>query len=216
VHDAAGVAKVQSFQKLENVKAAVDDHERLKTEIFPELNVGLLHGKMKAEEKDRVMSEFRDGKYQLLVSTTVIEVGVDVPNATVILIEAANRFGLAQLHQLRGRVGRGGGESYCLLIPDKDDATENERLQAMEKTTDGFELAELDLKLRGPGEFLGTKQSGFASTLKMASLTDVALIEKASSFAKKIFEVDSELSQPQHAHLSEALSRFWGERSDMS
>ena len=207
---------IEESEKLENVKAAVDDYERLQKEIFPDLRLGLLHGKMKAEEKERVMADFRDGQYNILVSTTVIEVGVDVPNATVILIEGANRFGLAQLHQLRGRVGRGGGESYCLLIPDKDDSAENERLHAMTETSDGFKLAELDLKLRGPGEFLGTRQSGFASTLKMASLTDVELIEKASTFAKKIFEADANLALPENQHLAEAIARFWGERSDMS
>jgi ATP-dependent DNA helicase RecG len=207
---------IEESEKLETVKAAVDDHERLSNDIFSDLKVGLLHGKMKPEEKDRIMTDFRDGIYQILVSTTVIEVGVDVPNATVILIEGANRFGLAQLHQLRGRVGRGGGESFCLLIPDHEDAAENERLQVMTETSDGFKLAEMDLKLRGPGEFLGTRQSGFAGSLKMASLTDIALIEKASAFAKNIFETDAELVLPENKMLSEALDRFWGVRSDIS
>jgi ATP-dependent DNA helicase RecG len=207
---------IEESEKLETVKAAVDDHERLSNDIFSDLKVGLLHGKMKPEEKDRIMTDFRDGIYQILVSTTVIEVGVDVPNATVILIEGANRFGLAQLHQLRGRVGRGGGESFCLLIPDHEDAAENERLQVMTETSDGFKLAEMDLKLRGPGEFLGTRQSGFAGSLKMVSLTDIALIEKASAFAKNIFETDAELILPENKMLSEALDRFWGVRSDIS
>jgi ATP-dependent DNA helicase RecG len=139
-----------------------------------------------------------------------------VPNATVMLIEGANRFGLAQLHQLRGRVGRGGGESFCLLVPDQADGAENERLQAMAETNDGFKLAELDLKQRGPGEFLGTRQSGYATTLKMASLTDVSLIEKARGHAQKMFEIDAELKAPEHALLAEALNRFWGTKSDMS
>ena len=194
----------------------MDDHERLSKEIFPDLKLALLHGKMKPDEKDRIMADFRDRKYDILVATTVIEVGVDVPNATVMLIEAANRFGLAQLHQLRGRVGRGGGESFCLLIPDQADATENERLKAMVDTNDGFKLAELDLKQRGPGEFLGTRQSGYASTLKMASLTDVALIEKASQHARKMFAQDAELKAPEHALLAEALQRFWGGKGDIS
>jgi ATP-dependent DNA helicase RecG len=207
---------IEESEKLETLKAAVDDHERLSKEIFPTLKLGLLHGKMKPDEKDRIMAAFRDREYDILVSTTVIEVGVDVPNATVMLIEGANRFGLAQLHQLRGRVGRGGGESFCLLVPDQADASENERLQAMAETNDGFKLAELDLKQRGPGEFLGTRQSGYATTLKMASLTDVALIEKARGHAQKMFEIDAELKAPEHALLAEALNRFWGTKGDVS
>ncbi len=207
---------IEESEKLETLKAAVDDHERLSKEIFRDLKLGLLHGKMKPDEKDRIMADFRDQKYDILVSTTVIEVGVDVPNATVMLIEGANRFGLAQLHQLRGRVGRGGGESFCLLVPDHSDSAENERLQAMVETNDGFKLAELDLKQRGPGEFLGTRQSGYATTLKMATLTDVALIEKARGHAQKMFEIDAELKAPEHALLAEALNRFWGTKGDVS
>jgi ATP-dependent DNA helicase RecG len=145
----------------EEVLAAVQQRDRLQNEIIPHLSNGLLHGKMKPDEKDQTMRDFRDGKYQILAATTVVEVGVDVPNATVIMIEGANRFGLAQLHQLRGRVGRGQAASSCILIPDKDDAVENERLKAMEETNDGFVLAERDLDQRGPGEFLGTRQAGF-------------------------------------------------------
>jgi ATP-dependent DNA helicase RecG len=207
---------IEESEKLETLKAAVDDHERLSKEIFPNLKLGLLHGKMKPEEKDRIMADFRDKKYDILVSTTVIEVGVDVPNATVMLIEGADRFGLAQLHQLRGRVGRGGGESFCLLVPAEADATENARLQAMAETNDGFKLAELDLQQRGPGEFLGTRQSGYATTLKMASLTDVTLIEKARKHAQNMFEIDAELKAPEHALLAEALNRFWGTKGDVS
>jgi ATP-dependent DNA helicase RecG len=200
---------IEESEKSEQ-KAAVEEHERLQKEIFPNLRLGLLHGRIKPDEKDTVMAHFRDGMYDILVSTTVIEVGVDVPNATVMLIEGANHFGLAQLHQLRGRVGRGGGESFCMLIPDHEDAVENERLLAMAQTTDGFVLAELDLKQRGPGEFLGTRQAGYASTLKMASLSDVALIEKARDQAQQLFTVDPELRAPEHALLSEAVHRFWG------
>lgn len=200
-----------------NVRAAVDDFETLSTQVFPDLKLGLLHGRMKPSEKDEVMLKFRDKEFDILVSTTVIEVGVDVPNSTLMLIEGADRFGLAQLHQLRGRVGRGSVASTCLLIPTHEDATENERLQAMAETNNGFELADLDLKLRGPGEFLGTRQAGFASSLKMASITDVALIEKAREQAKSLFERDPELSQPEHALLAEAFERFWkGTSSDVS
>jgi ATP-dependent DNA helicase RecG len=200
-----------------NVRAAVDDFETLSKDVFPDLKLGLLHGRMRPGEKDEVMYKFRDKEFDILVSTTVIEVGVDVPNSTLMLIEGADRFGLAQLHQLRGRVGRGSAQSTCLLIPTHEDATENERLQAMATTNNGFELADLDLKLRGPGEFLGTRQAGFASSLKMASITDVALIEKAREQAKILFERDSDLSLPEHALLAEAFERFWkGTASDVS
>lgn len=195
----------------------MDDYETLSKEVFPDLRLGLLHGKMRPAEKDEVMLKFRDKQYDILVSTTVVEVGVDVPNATVMLIEGADRFGLAQLHQLRGRVGRGADQSYCLLIPTHEDATENERLQALAESNDGFFLAEKDLQIRGPGEFLGTRQAGFTSSLRMASITDIKLIEKARAQAQAVFEKDADLSQPEHALLAEALRRFWGEgKGDVS
>ncbi len=203
---------VEESEKMDNLKAATEEHEKLQTEIFPELKLGLLHGRLKPDEKDRVMADFRDKKYDILVSTTVVEVGVDVSNATVMLVEGANHFGLAQLHQLRGRVGRGAAQSYCLLIPDHEDAVENERLQAMAETTDGFILADRDLQQRGPGEFLGTRQAGF-SVLKMASITDIPLIEKARNQAQMLFEKDPNLELPEHKLLAEALGRFWGKSS---
>lgn len=207
---------IDESEKLD-AKAAVDDFETLSNEVFPGLKLALLHGRMKPGEKDTVMTKFRNKEFDILVSTTVVEVGVDVPNSTVMLIEGADRFGLAQLHQLRGRVGRGAEQSYCLLIPTREDATENDRLQAMATTNSGFELADLDLKLRGPGEFLGTRQAGFASTLKMASITDVKLIEKAREQAQALFERDPDLKQPEHALLAEAVERFWtGSKSDVS
>ena len=197
-------------------KAAVEEHQRLQDKVFSEFRLGLLHGRLKADEKDQVMSKFRDGEYQILVSTSVIEVGVDVPNAAVILIEGANRFGLAQLHQFRGRVGRGTTQSYCLLIPDRQDAIENERLQVMAQTNNGFILAEKDLEQRGPGEFLGNRQSGF-SELKIASLTDVQLIELARKQAQRLFNFDPDFSKPFHQALTEVLDRFWaGGRGDVS
>ena len=159
------------------------------------------------------MTRFRDGEYHILVSTSVVEVGVDVSNATVMLIEGANRFGLAQLHQFRGRVGRGQDKSYCLLIPNTEDAVENERLAAMSKTNDGFVLAELDLEQRGPGDFLGTRQSGFLA-LRLASLTDITLIEMARRYAKAVFDKDPHLSLPEHRLLSASLKRFWGESEE--
>ncbi|HMD83045.1 MAG TPA: ATP-dependent DNA helicase RecG, partial [Anaerolineales bacterium] len=195
---------IEESEKIE-ARAAVGDYETLSKEVFHDLKLGLLHGRMRPGEKDDVMLKFRDRKYDILVSTTVVEVGVDVPNATVMLIEGADRFGLAQLHQLRGRVGRGSDQSYCLLIPTHEDATENERLLAMAESNDGFVLAERDLQQRGPGEFLGTRQSGYANGLRMASITDVALIEKARLQAQNLFEQDAELSRPEHALLAEAF-----------
>ncbi len=196
--------------------AAVEEQERLQKEIFYHLRVGLLHGRMKAEEKEEVMQAFRKGEFPILVSTTVIEVGVDIPNATVMLIEGANRFGLAQLHQLRGRVGRSAEKSYCLLIPDQPDEVENERLQVMESTNDGFILAERDLEQRGPGQFLGSRQSGFAD-LRMANLTDVHLIEKARRHAFALFDSDPELSKPEHQLLASSLQQSWdGSKGDIS
>ena len=189
--------------------AATAEQTRLQEEVFPNLKVGLLHGRLRPDEKDAVMLRFRDGEFHVLVSTTVVEVGVDIPNATVMLIEGADRFGLAQLHQLRGRVGRGAVQSYCLLVPTHDDAAENERLAAMAETNDGFVLAERDLQQRGPGEFLGTRQSGYAG-LRMASLTDVRMIEKARFQAQALFERDADLQMPENQLLAEALGRFWG------
>jgi ATP-dependent DNA helicase RecG len=200
---------VEESEKSE-LLAATQEHERLQKDVFPDLKLGLLHGRMKPDEKEAVMLAFRDKQYHILVSTTVVEVGVDVPNATVMLIEAANRFGLAQLHQLRGRVGRSGAQSFCLLIPDNEDAAENERLQAMTETNDGFVLAERDLEQRGPGEFLGTRQAGYATTLKLASLSDMQLIEKARQQAQGLFARDPDLQNPEYKLLAEALTRFWG------
>lgn len=193
-----------------DAKAAVDEHARLQAEYFPQFSLGLLHGQMRPEDKDLVMDGFRNRKFDILVSTTVVEVGVDVPNATVMLIEGANRFSLAQLHQLRGRVGRGAEKSFCLLIPDSADTAENERLQVMTQTNDGFVLAEKDLEQRGPGQFLGTRQAGF-NELKVANLTDVHLIETARRHAIAVFERDPELSHPENQLLKAALHRAWGE-----
>ncbi len=194
----------------DEIRAAVEEHARLQKDIFSNYRVGLLHGKMKPELKDETMSKYRDNQYDILVSTAVVEVGVDIPNATVMLIEGANRFGLAQLHQFRGRVGRGPAKSYCLLIPESDEAVENARLAVMAQTNDGFILAEKDLEQRGPGEFLGTRQSGFTS-LKMAALTDIRLIEKARAQALTIFKSDPEFEAPENQLMLSTLHRFWGE-----
>ncbi len=191
-------------------KAAVDEYKRLQEEVFPDLKLGLMHGRLKPDEKERAMERFRDGETQIMVSTSVVEVGVDIPNATVMLIEGANRFGLAQLHQFRGRVGRGSAKAYCLLIPETEDSAENERLSAMVASNDGFELAEIDLDQRGPGDFLGTRQSGYTKQLHMARLTDLHLIEKAQKSAKKLFDQDPDLSLPEHQELAATLAHFWG------
>jgi ATP-dependent DNA helicase RecG len=156
-----------------------------------------------------VMKSFRDREIDILVSTSVVEVGVDIPNATLILIESANRFGLSQLHQFRGRVGRGPAKSYCMLIPDTESGSDNERLQAIVETNDGFILAEKDLDQRGPGDFLGTRQAGFAD-LRMASLTDIRMIELARKAAQSLFEEDPNLSRPENQYLVTTLDHFWG------
>jgi len=196
--------------------AAVEEHARLQKEIFPKLKVGLLHGRLRPDEKELVMRKLRDGKFDILVATSVVEVGLDIPNATVMVVEGANRFGLAQLHQFRGRVGRGSDRSYCILIPDSSDAAENERLLAMESTNDGFVLAEQDLRQRGPGEFLGTRQSGYTN-LRLANITDIHLIERAQTYARQVLENDPELSAPEHKLMLDAMNHYWpsaeGERS---
>jgi len=198
---------VEESEKIE-AKAAVEEHQRLQKEVFPEFKLGLLHGRLKPDEKEDVMARFHAGEYHILVSTSVVEVGVDVPNATVMLVEGANRFGLAQLHQFRGRVGRGSAASTCLLVSDAPNPYADERLLAMEQSQDGFYLAEKDLDLRGPGDFLGTRQSGFAG-LRMAKLSDVKTIEKARQEARLLFEHDPDLKAPEHQQLAENLARFW-------
>jgi len=180
-------------------KSAKAEHERLQKDIFPDLKIGLLHGKMKSADKEKVMQDFLDKKTHILVSTSVIEVGVDVPNASLIAIEGAERFGLAQLHQFRGRVGRGEHQSYCLLFPSSEEITNEktkERLESLEKYHDGFSLAKMDLKLRGAGELYGETQSGF-SELQIASLFDYEIIKKSSEAARALAIKDTDLkTQP--------------------
>jgi ATP-dependent DNA helicase RecG len=188
--------------------AAVEEHRRLQESVFPEWKLGLLHGRMRADEKDDVMHRFRSGELHILVSTSVVEVGVDIPNATVMMVEGANHFGLAQLHQFRGRVGRSEHSSYCILVADSEDQAENERLKAMEESQDGFVLAEKDLQQRGPGEFFGTRQSGFAD-VDLARLLDVRLIEQARATAQKIFAADPDLRAPEHRLMAERMTARW-------
>jgi ATP-dependent DNA helicase RecG len=168
-------------------KSAVAEFEKLSKYVFPSLRIGLIHGKLKSKEKDVVMTNFKNRRLDVLVSTAVIEVGIDIPNATVMMIESADRFGLAQLHQFRGRVGRGKEQSYCFLFSDSDSAKTKERLNAMRRSNNGFELAQADLEQRGPGELIGLAQSGLED-LKMAKLTDTINLSKARSAAEKIIK----------------------------
>ena len=184
---------IEESETLE-VRSAKKEFKRLSEEVFPKLKLGLLHGRMKAKDKDAVMQDFAQGKIQVLVSTTVIEVGIDVPNASIMLIEAAERFGLAQLHQLRGRIGRGEHQSYCFLFFESDSEEVKARLYAMQKISSGFELAKMDLQLRGPGEVFGVRQSGIPD-LKVAKLTDHELIKRSRDEAEGLLEKDPELKK---------------------
>ena len=198
---------IEESETLE-VKAAVAEYQRLASDVFPTLRLGLLHGKMKGAEKEDVMHAFKDGELDILVSTSVVEVGIDVPNATVMLVEAADRFGLAQLHQFRGRVGRGEHQSYCMLLSENPSEYGQERLKAIEEINDGFALAEKDLELRGPGEFFGTRQSGLPD-LKMAKLSDTRLLETARREAKAIFQKDPALKDPGNKLLAMEYRKIW-------
>jgi ATP-dependent DNA helicase RecG len=171
------------------VKAVSTEYQRLQKEVFSEFRIGLLHGKLKPSEKDAVMGAFSRGDLDILVSTSVVEVGIDVPNATLMLIEGAERFGLAQLHQFRGRVGRGTHQSYCFLFTDAHSPEALQRLQAMVKYSSGFKLAEMDLLLRGPGEVYGVRQSGIPD-LKMASLGDTELLQNVRKAATDLILKD--------------------------
>ncbi|MFN2222944.1 MAG: ATP-dependent DNA helicase RecG [Candidatus Promineifilaceae bacterium] len=196
-------------------KSAVEEYARLQEQVFPDLKLGLLHGRMKADEKEEAMRAFSAGETDILVATSVIEVGIDIPNSTVMLIEGANRFGLAQLHQFRGRVGRGEHQSYCLLLADAISEDAEQRLAALEQTNDGFLLAEKDLEIRGPGEFLGRQQSGLPE-LHLASLTDMALLEVAREQAQAVFREDPLLEAPEHELMSRQVKAMWREAGDIS
>jgi ATP-dependent DNA helicase RecG len=180
------------------------------SKLFPEYRLGLVHGRMKSEEKDAVMKQFSSGELQILVSTTVIEVGVNVPNASVMVIEHAERFGLSQLHQLRGRIGRGSRKSYCILMTDvKRSKDAKVRLETMARTTDGFEIAEVDLKLRGPGDFLGTKQSGLPEFRFADIVEDQGHVHEAREWAIRILNEDPGLKRPDNAGLRMLFERYF-------
>ncbi len=190
------------------VKAVTVEYERLSKQVFPNLRLGLLHGAMKSADKDQIMRRFRDQELDILVATSVIEVGIDVPNATVMVIEDADRFGLSQLHQLRGRVGRGQHQSFCYVLSADASLHAQERLEVFQSTDDGFRLAEEDLRLRGPGDFFGVRQSGVPE-LRVANLSDTPLIELARSLAVKLWQSDPYLRKPEHAALRERMHLFW-------
>ncbi len=199
---------VEASEKLE-LKSATEQYDRLRKEVFPDLSIALLHGRMKGEEKDRILAEFKAGKYQILVSTTVIEVGIDVANATLMVIEHPERLGLSQLHQLRGRVGRGKAASRCLLIADQ---YVGQRLRVMEQTEDGFVIAEEDLKIRGPGEFLGTRQSGLPGFRVGHILRDAELLGQARDEADLVLVQDPELSAPEHVGIRSMVESRWRDK----
>lgn len=205
-------SETEGFEDLKSVETEV---EYLSKEVFPDFKVGLLHGKMKSEEKNKIMDSFKSGETHILVSTTVIEVGVDVPNASIIVIEHAERFGLSQLHQLRGRVGRGGYASLCLLMTgNRINEWTEKRLSILEKTTDGFKIAEADLEWRGPGEFLGTRQAG-ALPFKLANLVrDQKWLELARADAEVLIERDPTLMNPEHKNLRQFFIREGGVQLD--
>jgi len=200
-----GVKQSEAQLSWAKVKAVKEEYEKLSKEIFPDLKVGMLHGKMATKKKEKIMQDFKNKKTDILVSTSVIEVGIDVPNATVMMIEGAERFGLAQLHQFRGRVGRAGFQSYCLLFTDSFAQKTRQRLKALITSENGFALAEKDLKIRGPGDFAGTRQWGIPD-LMMNSLKDISLVEKTRQLAKEILFQDPQLKK--YPQLRAKLGKF--------
>jgi ATP-dependent DNA helicase RecG len=204
---------VEASEQLQQVRDATQMAEKMRQTLFKDFGVGLVHGRLKSEERDEIMRAFRDGKLGILVATTVIEVGIDIPNATVMVVEHAERFGLAQLHQLRGRVGRGKAPGHCLLVNrDETNPLGRARLRALEKEHDGFKIAEADLRLRGPGEMLGTRQSGLAD-FHLANLArDARLLIEARKEALAWLEKDPRLARPESAGMKELLRHRWGAR----
>ncbi|MBN2469414.1 MAG: ATP-dependent DNA helicase RecG [Anaerolineae bacterium] len=207
---------VEAEDPEDETQSAVAEQERLQREVFASYRVGLLHGRMSPTEKDAVMGRFQAGEFDILVSTSVVEVGIDVPNASVILIEGANRFGLAQLHQFRGRVGRGAHQSYCLLIGETGTENARQRLDAMVSTTDGFELAEIDFRLRGAGELFGTRQSGLDLNLRFGAQYSPALVSLAQREARTVYAEDPDLTLPEHRLLAERVAMWQAAATDLS
>ena len=206
---------VEESEKLD-LKAACRMAEHLKKDVFPEFQIGLLHGRMRSDEKEAIMMEFKEGQIQILVATTVIEVGIDVPNASVMVVEHAERFGLSQLHQLRGRIGRGRHASKCILLAQYRSSEEaRQRLRVMERTSDGFRIAEEDLALRGPGEFFGVRQSGLPDFRVAHLIRDTPVLVEARREAFRLIQEDPELAQPSHSILREMLRRRWKGRLEL-
>jgi ATP-dependent DNA helicase RecG len=196
---------IEESEKLD-LEAAKEGYEKLKRGVFKDYKVGLLHGKMKGREKEEVMRAFRDGEIDILVSTTVIEVGVDVPNATVMVIEHAERFGLAQLHQLRGRIGRGEEKSYCILLTlQRIGKDAKDRLSVIENENDGFKIAEEDLKIRGPGEFLGTRQSGIPELSSPDLIMNTRLLVRARDEAMRLLRDDPEIQKTENSVIRKSI-----------
>ncbi len=214
-HQAFVICPVIEESAESDMRSVIAEHQQLQSLTFPDLKVGLLHGRMKPAEKERVLADFRRGEYHILVATSVVEVGIDVPNATVMVIRDAHRFGLAQLHQFRGRVGRGGSQAFCVLLSDAEGGNATERLEALTATENGFELAEEDLRLRGPGEFWGTRQSGIPE-LHVAQLSDVPTIELARGAALELLEQDPELADEGSSALRAQVDHFWSGAAHIS
>jgi len=203
--------RITAVEQDNDVRAATDEWKYLSTEVFPEFTVELLHGQMPSAKKQQTMSEFRKGKTNVLVSTVVVEVGVDVPNATIMVIEGADRFGLAQLHQLRGRIGRGESKSYCFLFAETDSHTAKSRLEVMTRSNDGFEIAEHDLRLRGPGEMFSTRQHGLPD-LKIANIVDdFDLLVMARKNAFELVSQDPMLTKAENRNIRQALLAKFGD-----
>jgi ATP-dependent DNA helicase RecG len=191
--------------------------EHLQKEVFADFRIGLLHGRMKSDEKEAIMMEFKEGRIQILVATTVIEVGIDIPNASVMVVEHAERFGLSQLHQLRGRIGRGRYPSKCILLAQYRSSEEAKvRLRAMQKTTDGFKIAEEDLNLRGPGEFFGIRQSGLPDFRVAHIIRDTPILIEARKEAFRLIQEDPDLLHPTHAGVKEVLLKRWKGRMELA
>ena len=206
---------VEESEKLQEIKAATEMAAHFQHDVFPHLRVGLLHGRMHSDEKQAVMTQFKAQQIDILVATTVIEVGIDVPNATLMVIENAERFGLAQLHQLRGRVGRGKYKSTCYIVGTPKNNEAIERIKVMRRTNDGFEIAEADLEIRGPGEFFGTRQSGLPDFKIANIIKDAQLLELAKADARRIAQTDPHLRHPQHQALLSMLQTYWKDNLEM-
>jgi ATP-dependent DNA helicase RecG len=198
-----------------DIKSAVKHYEILRKDIFPDLRLNIVHGKMKWQQINEVIESFRKGDIDILVATTVIEVGIDIPNATVMIIEEAHRFGLSQLHQLRGRVGRGADQSYCILMADNVNSVAYARLKIMTTTCDGFKIAEEDMKLRGPGEFFGTRQSGELKFTAADLNKDALLLEKAREAAYKVAEEDTYLRSTENLPIRQYFMTSYGNAMEL-